>query len=67
MYHVLEAQITNSDPLFLPDSYQRNQKQVNEILMALLASNYSPNQIKAYLQELGIPYSIDDLKKIADN
>ena len=54
-------------PLILPDSYQRNQKQVNEILMALLASNYSPNQIKAYLQELGIPYSIDDLKKIADN
>jgi putative transposase len=51
-------------PFLLPESWQRGDQSMDDLMAALLFHSYSPNKIRAIFKELGLPYSADDLDEL---
>ena len=53
-------------PSILPPPWKRIDKDYEELLIAMLANDYSKAQIQRTLKKLGLPYSDDSLQDILD-
>jgi transposase-like protein len=51
-------------PFLLPESWQRGDQSVDDLMASLLFHAYSPNKIRAIFKDLGLPYSNDDLDEL---
>ena len=51
-------------PYLLPESWQRGDQSMDDLMAALLFHAYSPNKIKAIFKELGLPYSQEDMEDL---
>jgi transposase-like protein len=53
-------------PYILPQPYKRVGSSYIDMLYSLVINGYSPSQLQRTLHELGLPYSQDEIKKIAE-
>jgi putative transposase len=51
-------------PFLLPESWQRGDQSVDDLMASLLFHAYSPNKIRAIFKDLGLPYSNEDLEEL---
>ena len=51
-------------PQILPDKYQRDTDEKINLIKSLLTTNYNPNDIAKILKNIGLSYSVNDMKKI---
>jgi transposase-like protein len=53
-------------PHILPEPYKRTEASYVELLMSLVANGYTESQLMRSLQELALPYSEDEIRRIRD-
>jgi len=53
-------------PHILPEPYKRTEASYVELLISLIANGYTESQLLRALQNLGLPYSEDEIRRIRD-
>jgi len=56
----------NFRPYILPPPYQRVGSTYTDVIYSLIINGYSPSQLQRTLSELGLPYTQDEIKRIAE-
>jgi len=54
-------------PAILPSEWQKADESFQEFIVNLVLQSYSPNKIKALLQSMNLPYSVEQIEEIKED
>ena len=56
----------NFRPFILPSPYQRATDDMEDVMLKLVLSSYSPNKMRNFLNSLNLPYSKEEVEEIKE-